>query len=68
MGEFGIVLMVGGNIPGRTRTVSIALFDHVESLAWDRAHALAGWLVLLSFAVLLAVYAGQRRGAREGAA
>jgi molybdate transport system permease protein len=61
IGEFGVVLMVGGNIPGRTRTVSIALYDHVESLRYDQAHALAAGLIALSFAVLLLVYALNRR-------
>jgi molybdate transport system permease protein len=61
IGEFGVVLMVGGNIPGRTRTVSIALYDHVEALRYDQAHALAAGLIALSFAVLLLVYALNRR-------
>ena len=61
IGEFGIVLMVGGNIPGRTRTISIALYDHVEALRYDEAHALAAGLIALSFAVLLLVYALNRR-------
>jgi molybdate transport system permease protein len=61
IGEFGVVLMVGGNIPGRTRTVSIALYDHVEALRYDEAHALAAGLIALSFAVLLLVYALNRR-------
>jgi molybdate transport system permease protein len=61
IGEFGVVLMVGGNIPGRTRTVSIALYDHVEALRYDEAHALAAGLIALSFVVLLLVYALNRR-------
>ncbi len=61
IGEFGVVLMVGGNIPGRTRTISIALYDHVEALRYDEAHALAAGLIALSFAVLLLVYALNRR-------
>jgi molybdate transport system permease protein len=61
MGEFGIVLMVGGNIPGRTQVVSIALFNHVEALEYRAAHVLAAGLLIFSFAVLLAVYAMGRR-------
>jgi molybdate transport system permease protein len=61
IGEFGVVLMVGGNIPGRTRTLSIALYDHVEALRYYEAHALAAGLIVLSFAVLLLVYALNRR-------
>ncbi|WP_203291329.1 molybdate ABC transporter permease subunit [Maricaulis parjimensis] len=61
IGEFGVVLMVGGNIPGRTRTLSIALYDHVEALRYDEAHALAAGLVLLSLLVLSLVYLLNRR-------
>lgn len=61
IGEFGVVLMVGGNIPGRTRTLSIALYDHVEALRYYEAHALAAGLIALSFVVLLLVYALNRR-------
>ncbi len=61
MGEFGVVLMVGGNIPGRTRTLSVAIFDHVEALEYGAAHRTAGVLLVLSFAVLALVYALQRR-------
>jgi molybdate transport system permease protein len=61
LGEFGVVLMVGGNIPGRTRTLSVAIFDHVEALEFDAAHRTAGLLFAVSFAVLALVYALQRR-------
>ncbi|WP_242394968.1 molybdate ABC transporter permease subunit [Anaeromyxobacter oryzisoli] len=61
LGEFGVVLMVGGNIPGRTRTLSVAIFDHVEALEYDAAHRTAGLLLAVSFAVLALVYALQRR-------
>ena len=61
VGEFGIVLMIGGNIPGETRVLSIALFDHVESLQYTRAHILAGGLLLFSFLLLLTVYSVNRR-------
>ena len=56
IGEFGIVLMIGGNIPGETRVLSIALYDQVESLQYDRAHILAGGLMLFSFVLLFFVY------------
>jgi molybdate transport system permease protein len=61
LGEFGVVLMVGGNIPGSTRVVSIAIFEHVETLAYDQAHLLSAVLLIFSFAVLLAVYTLNRR-------
>ncbi|MBK1727574.1 molybdate ABC transporter permease subunit [Halorhodospira neutriphila] len=61
LGEFGVVLMVGGNIPGETQVVSIAIFEHVETLEYARAHALSAMLLLFSFALLLAVYALNRR-------
>jgi molybdate transport system permease protein len=61
MGEFGVVLMVGGNVPGVTRTLSIAVFDHVEALEYGAAHRTAALLLAISFAVLAVVYALQRR-------
>ena len=64
VGEFGIVLMIGGNLPDETRVLSIALFDHVESLDYGRAHALAGGLLAFSFITLLALYAIDRRWQR----
>lgn len=60
VGEFGVVLMLGGNIPGKTRTVSVQLFDRVEALEYAQAHALALGLVLFSFFVLLLLYGGRR--------
>src|SRR5512144_429316 len=45
VGEFGVVLMIGGNIPGQTRVLSVAIYEHVEALEWERAHALAGGLL-----------------------
>ncbi len=56
VGEFGIVLMIGGNIPEETRVLSIALFDHVETLQYQRAHLLAAGLLVFSFILLLVVY------------
>lgn len=64
VGEFGVVLMVGGNIPGRTRVVSIAIYDRVEALDYAGAHGLAALLVAFSFLALLAVYAWNRRAVR----
>ena len=61
LGEFGVVLMVGGNIPGKTKVVSIAIYDHVEALEYSQAHLLSGGLLLFSFVVLLVVYAFNRR-------
>lgn len=63
IGEFGIVLMIGGNIPGRTRVVSMQIYNHVEALEYGAAHALAGGLLVFSFLVLMAmqVLGGSRR-------
>lgn len=65
LGEFGVVLMVGGNIPGRTRTLSVAVFDHVEALEYAAAHRTAALLLAVSFVVLALVHA-LRRGAPSG--
>ncbi len=59
IGEFGVVLMIGGNIPGETRVVSVQIYDYVESLNYGQAHWLAGSLVVFSFIVLLLVYGSQ---------
>ena len=56
LGEFGVVLMIGGNIPGETRVLSIAVYEHVEALDYAHAHALSAGLLLLSFVLLLLVY------------
>ncbi len=61
LGEFGVVLMVGGNIPGSTKVVSIAVFEHVETISYADAHILSAGLLAFSFVVLLAVYALNRR-------
>jgi molybdate transport system permease protein len=61
VGEFGVVLMIGGNIPGATKVLSVALYDHVEALEYASAHWLAGGMLLFSFLVLLAVYGSGRR-------
>ena len=61
VGEFGVVLMVGGNIPGETRVVSIAIYEHVETLRYGDAHVLSAVLLGFSFLVLLVVYSVNRR-------
>jgi molybdate transport system permease protein len=61
VGEFGVVLMIGGNIPEKTRVVSVAIYDHVEALEYAEAHVLAGGMLLFSFLVLLTLYS--RKGA-----
>ncbi|SFC67876.1 molybdate transport system permease protein [Pseudomonas citronellolis] len=60
VGEFGVVLMIGGNIPGQTRVVSVQIFDHVEAMEYAQAHWLAGGMVVFSFFVLLALYSTRR--------
>lgn len=61
IGEFGVVLMVGGNIPGRTKVVSIQIYEQVETINYAAAHSLAAILLVFSFSVLLAVYSFNRR-------
>ena len=56
LGEFGVVLMIGGNIPGETRVLSIAIYDHVEAMEYGRAHWLAGGLLVISFVLLVVTY------------
>ena len=63
LGEFGVVLMLGGNIPGETQVLSIAIYSHVESLEYTQAHLLSAGLLLLSFVMMLTVY-GLRARAR----
>ena len=65
LGEFGVVLMVGGNIPGETRVVSIAIYDHVETLDYGAAHALSIVLIGFAFLVLLSMYLVNRRWSRK---
>lgn len=66
VGEFGVVLMMGGNIPGKTRVASVQIYDHVEALEYTQAHWLAGGMVVFSFLVLLALYTlnGRTAGVR----
>ena len=61
LGEFGVVLMIGGNIPGETRVASIAIYDHVESIEYAQAHMLSAVLLIISFLMLVAVFAINRR-------
>jgi molybdate transport system permease protein len=56
LGEFGVVLMVGGNIPGETRVISIAIYDHVETLEYGRAHELSAILLVFAFTIMLLMY------------
>jgi molybdate transport system permease protein len=60
VGEFGVVLMIGGNIPDKTRVVSVQIFDHVESMEYLQAHWLAGAMLAFSFVVLLALYSSNK--------
>lgn len=62
VGEFGVVLMIGGNIPGKTQVASVQIYNHVETMEYAQAHWLAGGMVAFSFMVLLALYSSNRRG------
>ena len=64
VGEFGVVLMIGGNIPGKTRVVSTEIYSHVEAMEYGQAHWLAGGMVVFSFAVLLSLSLFKRRNGR----
>ena len=59
IGEFGVVLMIGGNIPGKTQVVSVQIYNHVETMNYAQAHWLAGGMVAFSFIVLLTLYSGR---------
>ncbi|MFI5223703.1 MAG: molybdate ABC transporter permease subunit, partial [Nitrospirales bacterium] len=61
MGEFGVVLMVGGSIPGQTKVLSTTIFSHVEAMEYAQAHAISGFMLIFSFLVLLGVYVANRR-------
>jgi molybdate transport system permease protein len=60
VGEFGVVLMIGGNIPDKTRVVSVQIYDHVEAMEYTQAHWLAGAMVVFAFFVLLALYSSRK--------
>jgi molybdate transport system permease protein len=64
VGEFGLVLMIGGNIPGRTKVLSVAIFDYVEASRWREANILAGGMVIFAFAVILTMTLIEKRSAR----
>ncbi len=64
MGEFGIVLMVGGNIPDKTRVVSVQIYEHVEAIEYSQAHWLSAAMLAFSFLMLLALYALNHKGKR----
>nr|WP_201276813.1 molybdate ABC transporter permease subunit [Microbulbifer sp. ALW1] len=66
VGEFGVVLMIGGNIPGETRVVSVQIYDHVEALEYTQAHWLSAAMIVFSFVVLLALYLLQQRKSALG--
>jgi len=65
LGEFGIVLMIGGNIPGQTRVLSLEIYNHVEAMEYEQAHWLAGGMMLASFIGLLLIYCINHQGAKK---
>ncbi|HUW28107.1 MAG TPA: molybdate ABC transporter permease subunit [Sulfuriferula sp.] len=67
VGEFGVVLMIGGNIPGKTQVISLRIYDHVEAMEYAQAHWLAGGMVVFSFLVLFALYTFNPDRKRGGA-
>ena len=67
VGEFGVVLMIGGNIPGQTKVLSVAIFDYVETSQWREANILAAGMLVFSFAVILAMTLIQKRAGHSGA-
>ncbi|SDH14418.1 molybdate transport system permease protein [Pseudomonas benzenivorans] len=66
VGEFGVVLMIGGNIPEKTRVVSVQIYDHVEAMAYAQAHWLAGGMLVFSFLVLLVLYSSRLKQGWRG--
>ena len=66
VGEFGVVLMIGGNIPGQTKVLSVAIYDFVETQRWTEAHILAGGMIAFSFVVILAMLVLEKRIGRSG--
>src|SRR5690625_2712611 len=61
VGEFGVILMIGGNIPNKTKVLSVAIYDYVETLQWQEAHILSAGLLIFSFAVIFSVSVLARR-------
>lgn len=66
VGEFGVVLMIGGNIPGETKVLSVAIYDYVETLRWSEVHLLAGGMLVFSFVVVLSMMIVAKRTGRPG--
>jgi molybdate transport system permease protein len=66
VGEFGVVLMIGGNIPGETKVLSVAIYDYVESMRWYEANILAAGMVAFAFVVILAMTLIEKRSRRVG--
>ncbi|CFX25007.1 Molybdenum transport system permease protein ModB [Candidatus Filomicrobium marinum] len=66
VGEFGVILMIGGNIPGETKVLSVAIYDYVETLQWTEAHILAGGMLVFSFSVILTMMVLEKRMGRPG--
>jgi len=66
VGEFGVILMIGGNIPGETKVLSVTIYDYVETLRWTEAHILAGGMLVFSFFVILSMRLLERRIGRRG--
>jgi molybdate transport system permease protein len=65
MGEFGVVLMIGGNIPGETRVLSVAIYDHVETLEYAQAHLLSAGMLVFAFTILVALFLLNKRFVRH---
>ncbi len=66
VGEFGVVLMIGGNIPGETKVLSVTIYDYVETLRWTEANILAGGMLIFAFLVIFATMTFQKRTERSG--
>jgi molybdate transport system permease protein len=66
VGEFGIVLMIGGSIPGKTKVLSVAVYDYVETMQWREANILAAGMAIFAFIVILAMTLIEKRVARAG--
>jgi molybdate transport system permease protein len=66
VGEFGVVLMIGGNVPGQTKVLSVAIYDYVETMRWREANILAAGMVIFAFTVILAMTLIEKRARRPG--
>lgn len=65
VGEFGVILMIGGNIPNETRVISVAIYDHVETLEWGQAHILSAGMLVFAFVVIYTMYTLEKRLSRK---